>query len=80
MRNASRYSVSGFPSLRVISPTGKALKKYRGGRDVDGIVAYEVRDKALPSTGTWWEVCAVSWPSRNVVPIDRISATVPACL
>ena len=47
---------------------------------LDGIVAYEVRDKALPSTGTWWEVCAVSWPSRNVVPIDRITATVPVCL
>ncbi len=47
---------------------------------LDGIVAYEVRDKPLPSTGTWWEVCAVSWPSRNVVPIDRISATVPVCL
>jgi len=38
-----RYSVSGFPSLRVISPTGKPLKKYRGGRDVDGIVAYAKR-------------------------------------
>ena len=47
---------------------------------LDGIVAYEVRDKALPSTGSWWEVCAVSWPSRNVVPIDRITATVPVCL
>jgi len=47
---------------------------------LDGIVAYEVRDKALPSTGTWWEVCAVSWPSRNVVPIDRITSTVPVCL
>lgn len=47
---------------------------------LDGIVAYEVREKALPSTGTWWEVCAVSWPSRNVVPIDRITATVPVCL
>ena len=42
-RNESRYSVSGFPSLRVISPTGKPLKKYRGGRDVDGIVAYAKR-------------------------------------
>ena len=47
---------------------------------LDGLVAYEVRDKALPSQGTWWEVCAVSWPSRNVVPIDRITATVPVCL
>ena len=47
---------------------------------LDGVVAYEVRDKALPATGTWWEVCAVSWPSRNVVPIDRITATVPVCL
>jgi len=47
---------------------------------VDGIVAYEARDKALPSTGTWWELCAVSWPSRNLVPIDRITSTVPVCL
>ena len=47
---------------------------------LDGIVAYEVRDKALPATGSWWEVCAVSWPSRNVVPIDRITSTVPVCL
>jgi hypothetical protein len=47
---------------------------------LDAIVAYEVRDKALPTTGTWWEVCAVSWPSRNVVPVDRITSTVPVCL
>ena len=46
---------------------------------LDGTVAYEVRDKAMPTTGTWWEACAVSWPSRNVVPIDRITATVPVC-
>jgi hypothetical protein len=46
---------------------------------LDGIVAYKVRDKELPTTGTWWEVCAVSWPSRNVVPIDRITSTVPVC-
>jgi hypothetical protein len=47
---------------------------------LDGLLAYELRDKALPSRRTWWEVCAVSWPSRNVVPIDRITATVPVCL
>ena len=47
---------------------------------LDGLVAYEVRDKAMPTTGTWWEACAVSWPSRNVVPIDRLYAAVPVCL
>ena len=47
---------------------------------LDGLLAYERRDKALPTQGTWWEVCAVSWPSRNIVPIDRITATVPVCL
>jgi hypothetical protein len=47
---------------------------------LDGIAAYEVRDKAMPTTGTWWEVCTVAWPSRNVIPIDRISSTVPVCL
>ena len=35
-----RYKVSGFPTLRVISPEGKPIKDFRGGRDVDGVLAY----------------------------------------
>ena len=36
----SKYGVSGYPTLRVISPQGKQLTVYRGGRDVNGIVSY----------------------------------------
>lgn len=35
-----RYKVSGFPSLRVVSPAGKYIKNYRGGRDVAGALEY----------------------------------------
>lgn len=36
----SRYKTSGYPSLRVITPEGKLLKNYRGGRDAEGIISY----------------------------------------
>ena len=43
-----RYNIKGFPSLRVISPKGKLLKSYRGGRDVEGIMTYAQKLAAPP--------------------------------
>jgi len=43
-----RYKVSGFPTLRVISSEGTYIKNFRGGRDVDGVVAY-AKKLAAPS-------------------------------
>jgi hypothetical protein len=45
---------------------------------LDGVESF--RDSAdLTTTGQWWEVAAVSFPARTIVPIDRISPSRPTC-
>eukprot|EP00960_Hanusia_phi_P033601 750543-Hanusia_phi.AAC.2 len=45
----ARYEVDGYPSLRVLSPDGKILKPFRGGRTADALVDY-ARKLAGPAT------------------------------
>ncbi|XP_020251222.1 protein disulfide isomerase-like 1-1, partial [Asparagus officinalis] len=37
---ATKYEVSGFPTLKIFRDEGKNIQEYKGPRDADGIVEY----------------------------------------
>lgn len=46
---ASKYSVHGFPTLKIFENKGGVVRDYKGPRDVDGIVSYLRREAGPPS-------------------------------
>ncbi len=39
---------------------------------LEGVVRYEKREKYMESDGLFWDVAAISWPSKQITPIDVI--------
>jgi len=44
---------------------------------VDSVMAFEARDKPLATTGEWWDVARIHWPSGQVFLVDTLDAASP---
>jgi len=44
---------------------------------IEGVLAFELANKRMPSTDYFWDVASISWPSGEIQSIDNLMASTP---
>lgn len=70
---ATKFEVSGFPTLKILRDGGKSVQEYKGPRDSEGIVAYLKKQSGPASTEIKTAEDASSFIDEKKIVVVRLT-------